>query len=181
MSKSGYGSRVAIFSAADCLPRLSPPAASPASSAASRCSASDPRAASNAASVRATTAGPASMLPATETSSPRTEPHQLTHASPVCAAIRPPASRMWICRCARPASAASSAATTESGASPARSRGIPCTAYIGLISAWVASAPTPPSTWIARAPTAKNRVATAAPNAPVAGSRARMDHVMAAS
>ncbi len=55
---------------------------------------------------------------------------------------------------------------------------MPSSAYIGLISACVASAATPPSTWIASAPTAKKRVATAAPSAPVAGSRARMDHVM---
>src|SRR6516225_8282392 len=65
-----------------------------------------------------------------------------------------------------------------SGASPARSRTMPATAYIGLISAWVARAATPPSTWIASAPTAKNRVATAAPNAPVEGSRTTMDQVM---
>ena len=55
---------------------------------------------------------------------------------------------------------------------------MPAAAYIGLISAWVASAATPPSTWIASAPTAKKRVATAAPSAPVAGSRTRMDQVM---
>src|ERR1700746_1167940 len=57
---------------------------------------------------------------------------------------------------------------------------MPVTAYIGLISAWVAKAATPPSTWIASAPTAKKRVATAAPRAPVAGSRARIDQVMRA-
>ena len=56
---------------------------------------------------------------------------------------------------------------------------MPWTAYIGLISACVASAATPPSTWMASAPTAKKRVAMAAPSAPVAGSRARIDQVMA--
>ena len=35
------------------------------------------------------TAGPASMLPATEKSSPDVWPHQSTQALPVCAAMRP--------------------------------------------------------------------------------------------
>ena len=43
---------------------------------------------------------------------------------------------------------------------------MPSTPYMGLTSAWVASAPTRPSAWMQRAPTAKNRDATAAPKAP---------------
>ncbi len=109
------------------------------------------------------------MLPATETSAPRTAPHHATQSPPVHCAMRPRASIMCSCRWSRPASSASSADATASGASPARSRAIPADAYIGLISACVASAATPPSTWIASAPTAKKRVATAAPSAPVAG------------
>ena len=38
------------------------------------------------------TAGPASMLPATENPAPDVPPHQSTHSLPVCAAIRPAAS-----------------------------------------------------------------------------------------
>ena len=171
---------VAIFSAADCLPRLSPPAASPASSAASSRSA---MAAGGSREGRQRAPRP-----------PRAGQH-VAGDRDVGAAHRPhqvDAVRAGVLRDAaggiehvqlpvsRPASAASSAATTSSGASPARSLGMPCTAYIGLTSACVASAATPPSTWMHSAPTAKNRVATAAPSAPVAGSRTRMDQVMLA-
>ena len=61
---------------------------------------------------------------------------------------------------------------------PARSRGIASTAYMGLTNAWVASTATSPSRWMQTAPTAKKRDATAAPNAPVSGSRAMIEKVI---
>ncbi len=121
-------------------------------------------------------AGPASMLPATDTSCPRTCPAQVTQsgsgvlrdASGGVEDVELPLRRRR--DRGRPATPA-----PHPAASPARSRGIACTAYIGLTSAWVASAATPPSTWMHIAPTAKKRDATAAPSAPVAGSRTRIE------
>ena len=112
-------------------------------------------------------------------SAPRTCPAQVTQSVPVCWAMRPAASMIWNCRCPAPGSGATSEASTASAASPARSRGIASTAYIGLTSAWVDSAATPPSTWMHIAPTAKNREATAAPSDPVALSRTNIDQVTA--
>ena len=168
------------FSAADCLPRLSPPTASPASIAPINRSARSPWAMANPSRVACTTCGPASMLPATEIFTPRTIPAQLTQFSPVCWAIYPCASRIWHCRWSKPGSPRSRSSRTACGASPARKRGQAGGKCIGLTSAWVAMAATPPSTWMQIAPTAKKREATAAPRAPVAGSRTRMDHVMPA-
>src|SRR5436305_4746484 len=165
-------------SAADCLPRLSPPAASPAAIAATRRSASgSAEFARYASAVAWITCGPASMLPATLQPSPRRWPHHSMHASPVCAAPGPLAAITWSWRCARPASAAASVATTSTGAWPASSSARPAGPYSGFTSAWVASAPAPRRVCIVSAPTAKKRLAMAMPKRP-SPSRARIDQVM---
>jgi len=69
---------------------LSPPAASPASSAWSRRSAIGwPLVAAKRSAVFWITCWPASMLPATEKSGPATCPAQSMHCLPVCCAMRP--------------------------------------------------------------------------------------------
>jgi hypothetical protein len=95
MSSAGHSSSPWISSAADCLPRLSPPAASPARMAASRRRGKGRLLlAIQVFAVSSSTSAPASMLPAMEKPLPAICPHQATQSRPVCAAIAPLASMM---------------------------------------------------------------------------------------
>ena len=165
-------------SAADCLPRLSPPAASPACMALIRRSASGcPALAAKASAVASITRGPASMLPATLTSCCSRWPHQSTHALPVWAAPGPWAGSTCNWRWAWPASASASALTTAAAERPCAKSASPCGPYKGFIKAWVAIAPDPARVWMHREPTEKNRLAMATPKRP-SGSRTKIDQVM---
>src|SRR6516164_6511300 len=157
-----------ITSAADCFPRLSPPAASPALIAAiSRRGNESVAFRSYAAAVSSITLAPASMLPATEILSPARCPHQPMQPFPVCAAMRPCESITCTCRCSRPTSAAVTAATTSSALAPCSSSRKPSVPKKALTSACVAIAPMRDLTRGTSAPTAKKRLATAIPNCPV--------------
>src|SRR5262249_6103293 len=88
-SRSGHSWSPQITSAADCFPRLSPPAASPAFMAAiSRRGKESVALRSYAAAVSSVTLAPASMLPATQKSSPARCPHQSMQAFPAFSALR---------------------------------------------------------------------------------------------
>ena len=165
-------------SAADCRPRLSPPAASPATSAAMSLSASVwPSASAKACAEACSTCGPASMLPARLKCSCTMSPHQSTQSVPVCTAGWPRHGSTCNCRCALPASAWVSAATTAAASCPAASSARPAGPYIGLTKAWVAMAPTSARVCTHSAPTAKKRLAMATPSRPLR-SRARIDQVI---
>src|SRR5499433_1106106 len=141
-SRSGHSWSPQITSAADCFPRLSPPAASPARIAAiSRRGKASTALRSYAAAVSSMTLAPASMLPATEELSPARCPHQSMQAFPVCAAMRPCESITCTCRCSRPASAAVTADTTSGALAPRSSRRKPSIPKNALTSACVAIAP----------------------------------------
>ena len=71
-------------------------------------------------------AGPASMLPATDMSSPIQWPHHGTHSAPVWAANLPSAPMTWSWRCSRPASGVVRMRTTSAAATPSRIRRSPC-------------------------------------------------------
>src|SRR5262249_14691661 len=88
---------------------------------------------------------------------------------------------MWSWRIARPSSAAISTARTSGAATPSRRRRRPRVPSIGLVKDCVAIAPTPLAVQTQRAPTAKALVVMAMPKAPLLGSRAMIDQVMAAA
>src|SRR5262249_1397808 len=167
-SRSGQSWSPQITSAADCFPRLSPPAASPALIAAiSRRVNESVAFRSYAAAVSSMTLAPASMLPATEKLSPARCPHQSMQAFPVCAATRFCESITCTCRWSRPASAAVTADTTSGAVAPRSSSRKPSVPKKALTSACVAIAPMRDLTRGTSAPTAKKRLATAIPNWPV--------------
>src|SRR6516162_1244933 len=168
-SRSGHSWSPQITSAADCFPRLSPPAASPAFIAAiSRRGKESAPLRSYAAAVSSMTLAPVSMLPATEKLSPARCPHQSMQAFPVCAAMRFCESITCTCRWSRPRSAAVTADTTSGAVAPCSSSRKPSVPKKALTSACVAIAPMRDLTRGTSAPTAKKRLATAIPNCPVA-------------
>src|SRR5436309_7295215 len=85
----------------------------------------------------------------------------------------------WSWRMARPSSPSVRIATTSCAATPCCSRRRPRVPNIGLVKDCVAMAPTPLIAWGQRAPMAKALVVTATPKAPLAASRATIDHVIA--
>ncbi len=126
MSRSGNGSRVQILSAADCFPRLSPPAASPASSAVSSRSASSPSRRLECRE-RALHAPPARQHVAGDRHVRAAHRRRTRRRTPPRYAARSARSRRGCGAAASPARhpPPSSAAATSSGASPARRRGMP--------------------------------------------------------
>src|SRR5579863_4423198 len=125
------------------------------------------------------TAAPANMLPATEKPRRSRWPHQPTQSRPVCAAPRPWRSSTWSCRVSRPASLPTRVSTTAGAATPSSNRRNPRGPQVGFTRAWVARAPAPLRACGQSAPTAKNFVVTATPKAPLPGSRAAIDQVIA--
>src|SRR5262245_12220691 len=156
--------------AADCLPRLSPPAFSPASRAAMILQASRPLVFSNASDVFSTTALPLRRLPRQTWFLPRFSPHHGSQPLPVNVATRPLASTMPTWRSSRSSSSSVSCLTTSSALLPLPSRSRPRGPYVTLAYDCVAIAPAPARAHGTPAPTASVFDAVPTPHSLRAGS-----------
>ena len=165
-------------SAADCRPRMSPPAASAASSASSRRSASGSRpVGSNAAAIASGTPSRAIMFAWHEKPSPATWPKCGMQPSPVWTAPRPAASTTATCRMCALSSTASRSRSAASGAAPPPSASSSRGPYAGSATDCVATAPTPARAQLTTEPTENQCDCTATPSSPDAGSRATIEYV----
>ena len=143
-------------SAADWRPRMSPPAASAASSAPSSRAASEPASAAKAVAIASGTPGSSIMLACTVKPSPMTWPACTMHSLPVCAAARPVAStdRQLPHRRLR-------VSVEDDGEAPPRDHVRPAAGrassgpWATSAVAWVATAPTPGSSHGTTAPAAE--------------------------
>src|SRR4029079_6555725 len=156
----------------------SPPAASPATSAASRRSHRSPSVSVNALASSATTASTARMLPWAANPSPVTPPAQLMHLEPVNVAARPDASTKPTCRSSRPSSSASSRSSAGCAPTPAPISSSPSGPNDVFAHDCVATAPWPARAHGTTAPTHGNLDATAMPQSPASLSAATIENVI---
>src|SRR6516165_9273 len=163
--------------AADCCPRLSPPAPWPDASAATSRRASEPVERPNESAIASMTASPARMLPWQAKLTPVRWPAQRKHSGPVHAAAPPCASTTPTCRWSRPSSLATSRSTTSGAARPCFRSASALAPYPAPADACVASAPTPACAQGTTAPTARNLLATPTPHSSAAASRPTMLNV----
>ncbi|MDB5652240.1 MAG: hypothetical protein JWL62_3760 [Hyphomicrobiales bacterium] len=128
----GFGSfgpcvRIAV----DLAQRLSPPAFSPATNAASRRCAKSPRAVLKASAIAFSSAGPTIMFPWTENPLPLWSPAQRLHSLPVWAADCPSQVTRPICRAACSGSSANADLIASSGGAPCRNQSLTACQIVG--------------------------------------------------